>query len=97
MAMVLVQQPTQRTAEFRTRIAKLAADKHEEIMCRCVGNGKRRTLERITAVHSAAVCVNTARCVREGQCITGDRTAWVWCNIAACTAQHGCHHGEWAA
>ena len=36
MAMVLVQQPTQRTAEFRTRIAKLAADKHEEIMCRCV-------------------------------------------------------------
>jgi hypothetical protein len=35
MAMVLVQQPTQRTAEFRTRIAKLAADKHEEIMCRC--------------------------------------------------------------
>lgn len=36
MAMVLVQQPTQRTTEFRTRIAKLAADKHEEIMCRCV-------------------------------------------------------------
>lgn len=36
MAMVLVQQPTQRTAEFRKRIAKLAADKHEEAMGRCV-------------------------------------------------------------
>lgn len=35
MSMVLVQQPTQRTAAFRERIARSAANKHEEIMCRC--------------------------------------------------------------
>lgn len=36
MAMVLVQQPTARTATFRTRLAKLSANKHEDTMCRCV-------------------------------------------------------------
>lgn len=35
MAMVLVQQPTARTAPFRERLAKVAANKHEETMGRC--------------------------------------------------------------
>ena len=36
MALVLMQQPEARVAPFRKQLAKFVADKHEEIMCRCV-------------------------------------------------------------
>lgn len=39
LALVLVAQPEARVAELRKRLQKSVEDKHEEVMCRCVGGG----------------------------------------------------------
>ena len=106
MALVLMQQPEARVAPFRKQLAKFVADKHEEIMCRCV--------PVIAPCRAAECCLQTAcrrqtlvpcdaprlaeqqwqaSAVRKKQ---GQRFGVLLTHGHAC-AQDGRHHGDGAA